>query len=89
MPTLSDAWFASKAQMNDEEPATPEEVQALKDFLSGTVSAPIAAKQIMTMNEDRIPFKDKLYRVSSLIFDAAICNLSSILGMALFSRRGG
>lgn len=72
MPILSDAWFASKAEMNDEEAATPKEVEALKEFLSGTVSAPVAAKQIMMMNEDRIPFKDKLYRVSSLIFDAAM-----------------
>lgn len=73
MPTSSDAWFDIKAQMNDEASATPIEVQALKDFLSGKISASIAAKQIMMMNDDDpFPFQDKLYRVSLLIFDAAM-----------------
>lgn len=69
---MSDPWFDAKGQMNDEEPATPEEVQALKDFLNGNLSAPIAAKRIMSMNENRIPLDYKLERVSYLIFDAII-----------------
>ena len=59
--------------MNDEASATPIEVQALIDFLSGKISAPTAAKQIMMINDDGpSPFQDKLYRISLLIFDAAM-----------------
>ncbi len=72
MSNMSDPWFNTKGQMNDEEPATPEEVQALKDFLSGNVSASIAAKRIMSMSEDRISLDYKVERVSYLIFDAVI-----------------
>lgn len=72
IPTMSDPWFDAKGKMTEEEPATPEEVQALKEFLSANITAPTAAKRIMTMTEDQIPLDDKVIRVSCLIFDAVI-----------------
>lgn len=67
---VSDPWFDSKGQMNDEEPATPEEVQALKDYLSKSIPAFEAASRIMTMDDTRIPLSGKDNRVAWLIFDA-------------------
>jgi hypothetical protein len=69
---MSDPWFDTKGKMNDEEPATPEEVQALRELLSGSITPQVAAKCIMTTREDRIPLNDKLNRVAWLIFDAII-----------------
>ena len=72
IPTMSNPWFDAKGKMTEEEPATPEEVQALKEFLTANITAPTAAKRIMTMNEDQISLDDKVIRVSCLIFDAVI-----------------
>ena len=66
----SDPWFDTKGKMDDEEPATPEEVNGLKDYLSKVTSAPEAAKSIMTMDEARTPLTGKDFRVAWLIFDS-------------------
>ena len=63
-------WFDTRGRMDDEEPATPEEVLALKDYLMKIRSAPEAAEHIMTMDETRTPLTGKDIRVAWLIFDA-------------------
>ena len=65
----SDPWFDTKGRMDDEEPATPEEVHALKNYLSKITSAPEAAKCIMAMDESRTPLTGKDLRVAWLIFE--------------------
>ena len=69
---MSDFWFDTKGKMSDEEPSTPEELQALKEFLIGETSASVSAKRLMTMSENEKPLSDKINRVVWLIFDAAI-----------------
>lgn len=70
--TLSDGWFDAKGKMNDEEPATPREVQVLKEFLSGHITCSVAAKGLMTVSEDDKPLIDKLNRVAWLLMDTII-----------------
>ena len=72
---IPESWFDTKGKMNDEEPATPEELHGLKDYLreATPTSAFKAAKCIMTMNESRIPLTGKDNRVAWLILDAMIC----------------
>ena len=66
----ADPWFDTKGRMDDEEPATPEEVKGLKYYLSKIISAPVAAKHIMRMEETKTPLTGKDMRVAWLIFDA-------------------
>ncbi|KAL9034401.1 MAG: hypothetical protein Q9214_007060, partial [Letrouitia sp. 1 TL-2023] len=70
--TLSDGWFDDKGRMDDEEPATPREVQVLKEFLSGHITSSVAAKGLMTATEDDKPLTDKLGRVAWLLIDTII-----------------
>ena len=68
----SDPWFDTKGKMTEEEPATPEEVRALKDFLIGQTPAVTAAKRLMTGDEHEKSLHDKMNRVAWLVFDAVI-----------------
>lgn len=66
------AWFAAKGQNTDEEPATFDEVNALKEYLRGTISPSTAARHLMNTDESVRSLSDKVDRVSWLLFDAAI-----------------
>lgn len=66
----SDPWFDSKGKMDDEEPATPEEVHALRDYMSRATSPILSAQRMMAMDESKISFDGKDNRVAWLILDA-------------------
>lgn len=70
--TPTDEWYASKGQLNDDEPATPEEVEALKSFIEDKASPETAAKRLMTTREDKKSLEDKTNRVAWLLFDLAM-----------------
>lgn len=70
--TLSGEWFDTKGKMDDEEPATPREVQVLKEFLKGYITSSVAAKGLMTASEEDKPLTDKLNRVAWLLMDTII-----------------
>lgn len=57
--------------MDEEEPATPEETEALRQYLCESSSTDDAAKAIMNMSEAKIPLDDKVFRVATLLLDAA------------------
>lgn len=70
--SMSDQWLDGKGEMSDEEPATPAEVKAIKEFLCGLVAPSIAAKRLMDPREDEKHLDDKLNRIAWLIMDCIL-----------------
>lgn len=70
-------WFEGKDRMDDEEPTTPEEVQAFKDYiiedeLGNNPSAAEAARQLMAITPGREDISDDLakgLRIACLFLD--------------------
>ena len=68
----AEPWFDSKGHMDEDEPATPAEVEALKLFLAGELSIDAAARSIMSMDESQVSLEDKDFRLAWFLFEAKI-----------------
>lgn len=69
--TVSDPWFEEIADSNGEEYPTTRETACLQLFLTDQTTAEVAAKDIMTIDEDEKPVDDKPNRLAWLLVQAA------------------